>query len=141
MSKVALKGSCLCGAVSYIAEGEPQHFFHCHCSRCRRSTGAAHASNLFLQGGSVAWSGQAGQTSTFRLPGAKRFSRTFCTVCGGPLPREIPEMNLVIIPAGTLADEPSIRPEARLFCDSSPSWACDGDGIPRFPGYPPPAEV
>lgn len=33
-------GGCLCGAVRYEAEGEPYHVVHCHCTDCRKSTGA-----------------------------------------------------------------------------------------------------
>jgi hypothetical protein len=55
MSQTTLKGSCLCGAVTYEASGEPKRFYHCHCSRCRKATGTGHASNLFLQPGTLRW--------------------------------------------------------------------------------------
>ena len=48
MSQVTLKGSCLCGAVRYEVSGDLQRFYHCHCKRCRKSTGTGHASNLML---------------------------------------------------------------------------------------------
>jgi hypothetical protein len=40
-------GSCLCGAVSFEVSGAFDSFFLCHCSRCRKDTGSAHAANLF----------------------------------------------------------------------------------------------
>jgi hypothetical protein len=33
-------GGCLCGAVRYEAIGDPFSVIHCHCSSCRRHTGA-----------------------------------------------------------------------------------------------------
>src|SRR5262245_16692838 len=42
----APRGSCLCGGVAYVIEGEPLRGRNCHCSRCRAARGAAHASNL-----------------------------------------------------------------------------------------------
>jgi hypothetical protein len=136
MSTQKLSGSCLCGALSYDLEGEPVRFYHCHCSRCRKASGTGHASNLFVSGGSLEWSGDAAMISNYKLPEAKRFSRTFCSRCGGPLPKEIPDMDLVLIPAGTLDVEPALAPQARIFLDSKAEWACMGDDIPCFEQYP-----
>jgi hypothetical protein len=44
----AITGACLCGAVAYAAEGPFPVFQYCHCSRCRRFTGSAHAANVWL---------------------------------------------------------------------------------------------
>lgn len=136
MTKQTLTGSCLCGALKYRVSGEPARFYHCHCSRCRKSSGTGHASNLFISGGSLEWTGDTDQIRHYKLPDAKRFTRTFCNTCGGPLPREIPAFGLVFIPAGTLNEEPSIRPQARIFQDSGVSWSCSAEELPGFPEYP-----
>jgi hypothetical protein len=36
---VAIRGSCLCGAVSYEITGSLGRTGHCHCSMCRKSHG------------------------------------------------------------------------------------------------------
>jgi len=136
MTIQTLSGSCLCGALSFSVTGEPARFMHCHCSRCRKATGTGHASNLFVKDGALNWAGDTGLLQSYKIPEAERFTRTFCSRCGGPLPREIHGMNLVMIPAGTLDDEPNIKPQARIFCDSKVSWSCTADGVPCFAGYP-----
>lgn len=136
MSKQTLTGSCLCGAIRYSVTGEPARFLHCHCSRCRKSTGTGHASNLFVNEASISWEGDSALIKAYKIPDAERFTRTFCSKCGGPLPREIKEMRMVFIPAGTLDDEPDIRPQARIFYSSRASWSCSDDGIPSYPDYP-----
>lgn len=136
MSHQTLTGSCLCGALHYTVEGVPDRFMHCHCSRCRKSSGTGHASNLFVKDASLSWTGDTTQIRFFKLPEAQRFTRTFCAHCGGQLPRLIAEMNLVFIPAGTLDVEPDIAPQARIFCGSKVSWSCSGDALPHFEGYP-----
>ena len=136
MPEQTLTGSCLCGALRYSVTGEPTRFWHCHCRRCRKTSGTGHASNLFVQDGVIGWSGDTDLVKNYKLPEANRFARTFCARCGGPVPREIPDMKMVMIPAGTLDDEPNIRPQGRIFYDSRAAWSCPGDDVPRFAEYP-----
>ena len=136
MAEQTLTGSCLCGALKYRVVGEPARFYHCHCSRCRKSTGTGHASNLFVKGGNLDWTGDTELIRRYRVPEAKRFMRTFCDTCGGPLPRELPEFGMVFIPAGTLNEEPNIKPQARIFQESRAAWSCSEEEIPGFSDYP-----
>jgi hypothetical protein len=46
-------------------------------------------------------------------------------------------MDMVMIPAGSLDDEPPIRPQARIFTGSRADWSCGGDGLPAYPEYAP----
>jgi hypothetical protein len=48
-------GSCLCGAVTFKVQGSFERFFLCHCSRCRKDTGSAHAANLFSTTARLEW--------------------------------------------------------------------------------------
>jgi hypothetical protein len=113
MSQSTLRGGCLCGAVKFEASGEPKRFVHCHCSRCRKVTGTGHASNLFLQPGVLKWLVGEDHVRNFRVPEARRFTNSFCAHCGSRLPRQA--QDTVMIPAGSLDDEPPMRPQARIF--------------------------
>lgn len=135
MSDITLKGSCLCGAFRYTAKGEPTGFYHCHCQRCRKVTGTGHASNLFLKG-TLEWDTKSQDLSTYKVPEARRFSNTFCPQCGSRLPRAVVEAGIVMIPAGSLDDEPPIAPQARIFQNSRAAWSCDLRDIPVFEEYP-----
>ena len=136
MTQQTLTGSCLCGALHYSIEGEPVRFYHCHCARCRKSTGTGHASNIFVKGGSIQWTGNKDLINFYKIPEAERFTRVFCKTCGGPLPRDTPSLGMVMIPAGTLDNEPNIAPQAHIFQDSKSDWSCVGDVTPRFSTYP-----
>lgn len=128
-----LIGGCLCGSVRYEVEGEPAAFYHCHCKRCRRSTGTGHASNIMVKNGTLIFTAGEQFLKLYKVPEAKRFSRQFCSHCGSIVAREVPELEAVIIPAGSLDIEPSIRPQARIFWDSRAQWSCSDD-LPRYPG-------
>ena len=134
---ITLKGGCLCGAVTYEATGSPTRFYHCHCARCRKATGTGHATNLFLQPGTLRWLSGEQQLREFKVPEAKRFTNHFCAHCGGRVPRQPAGSDVVMIPAGSLDDAPPIAPQARIFSASRAPWSCTGDGLPAYPEYPP----
>jgi len=138
MTNVLLTGSCLCGSVQYEISGEAQRFYHCHCQRCRKTTGTGHASNMLVTPEScLTWKTGAALLRRYKVPEAERFYNCFCSQCGSPMPRVVPELGGVVIPAGTLNEEPPIQPGARIFQDSRVQWSCTGDDLPAYDGYSP----
>ena len=138
MNNVTLAGSCLCGAVKYEVSGEAQRFYHCHCQRCRKATGTGHASNLLVTPlDSLRWLAGEELLQRYKVPEAERFYTCFCSHCGGPMPRTVPELNAVLIPAGSLDSEPPMSPQARIFQGSRALWSCSDDALPGFAEYPP----
>jgi hypothetical protein len=135
MTHAPLTGACLCGDVTYEARGEPQRFFFCHCSRCRKASGSAHAANIFLQPGTLRFLTGEDQIRSFRLPEAVRFANHFCGRCGSRLPR-LAGADTVVIPAGSLNGDAPLAPQARIFTGSGASWACHGDQVPCFDQLP-----
>jgi len=131
MTDTTLHGGCLCGAVRYTATGEEKRFYHCHCGRCRKATGTGHASNLFIKG-TLSWDAGEDSVRLFKLPDAAHFANAFCAHCGARTPIAVPAYGIVMIPAGSLDDEPSSEPEARIFMGSAAHWACSGDSLPAF---------
>lgn len=136
MSPITLKGSCLCGKVHYEARGDLKRFYHCHCLRCRKATGTGHASNLMMTAAELVFTQGEDLLKHYKVPEAKRFSRQFCSNCGSAVPRSAPEINAVVIPAGSLDVDAPIQPQARIFWDSRSNWTCDGDALPRYAEYP-----
>ena len=136
MSELSLSGSCLCGAVVYAISGEALHFYHCHCQRCRKATGTGHASNIIMRPNSVAWTAGEHLLTTFKVPQARRFATSFCSICGSLMPRIAPDKSVAVVPAGTLDNLPAIRPEARIFQDSRADWSCEDSELPAHATYP-----
>ena len=138
MTKADVYGSCLCGDVQYTVVGEVNRFNHCHCGRCRKASGTGHGSNLLVNPvTSITWTKGEHLLSSYKVPEAERFFNCFCTQCGSPMPRVVPELDGVLIPAGSLDCEPPIVPQARIFWDSRVEWSCSNDGLPVFPEYAP----
>lgn len=138
MSESRFSGSCLCGSIAYEITGEVMHFYHCHCSRCRKATGTGHASNILLKPTGVRWIAGENLLRYYKVPEARRFATNFCSNCGSLMPRVAPDMSLAVLPAGTLDTDPGIRPEARIFSGSRAEWSCEAGDLPGYAEYPDP---
>ena len=136
MEDTELSGSCLCGTVHYRVSGPWLRFVHCHCSRCRKATGSAHATNLFAHADNFQWTEGESEVHRYEPPTAARFSTSFCNKCGGRVPSVSRDAKTVNIPAGSLDEAPDIQPQARIFWGSRAPWSCDGDALARFEGAP-----
>jgi hypothetical protein len=134
---MALSGGCQCGAVRYEVDGVPQHAALCHCSDCRKSSGAP----------MVAWAAFAeaefkvikGEVKTINSSGASM--RSFCGDCGTGLyfrnAENLP--GIVDIQAATL-DEPEALPmQVHIQVAERIGWMETAHELPhfkRFPGMP-----
>ena len=121
-----ITGSCLCGEVNYEVSGELKGFMMCHCSRCQKASGTAHVSNIFTGPDNVKIVSGEAQIKRFNLPDAPTFGKCFCTNCGSVVPYMNGAGTAMIIPAGTLDDDPGIRPQANIFWPNRAEWYDDG---------------
>ena len=128
-------GSCLCGEVRFRVSGAFDGFFLCHCSRCRKDTGSAHAANLFSSTAKLTWLAGADKVQSYRVPDS-RHQKSFCCTCGAALPRMQLGGNLLVVPAGSLDTPPDVRPSAHIFWASRASWDAHLEDLPRYDGLP-----
>ena len=127
-------GSCLCGQVRFQIEGDFDRFFFCHCQRCRKGTGSAHGANLFSTTAKVTWLAGQDKVTHYRVPDS-RHARTFCSSCGGALPRE--GRGILVVPAGCLDTDVHTKPTAHIFIASRANWDNGLDKVPAFDAFPP----
>lgn len=116
------RGSCLCGTVRYELDPEPERFVRCHCSRCRRATGSAYAANLYFEPSRFRWTAGRESMARYDLPSARSFSNEFCTLCGSTMPHATRSGREMVVPTGTLDDDPGVRIDGDLFPEDAPTW-------------------
>jgi len=130
-----IEGSCLCGRVRFRLAVRPQFINHCHCSLCRKASGAGFGTFVHADGRQFAWlSGEGAIQAYESSPGN---FRPFCRVCGSRVPVLEDEGREVIIPAGTLDTDPALRPIVHFHVASKAPWSVLADGLPQFAGVPP----
>lgn len=129
------QGSCLCGAVKYELSGNFQSFFLCHCTRCQKDTGSAHAANLFAKSGELTWLQGKVEVKTYQHPNSLH-SKSFCQKCGSALPTLVEHINSVLVPAGSLDSPVPIVPTAKIFVGSGAGWFINLDDVPSYETLP-----
>jgi hypothetical protein len=132
MASISIPGSCLCGAVKFEVTPPFTAFRYCHCSRCQKATGAAHAANAFLPVTQFKWLAGESLAKRFDLPGAKRFAVAFCTQCGTRVPHKINTTENMLIPAGVLDADPGARPNNSIFWKSKAAWYLSPEELTQF---------
>ncbi len=131
-----LRGSCLCGAVAYET-GPARGLVYCHCERCRKGRSGAFASNIFAEAGPFRYTRGGDRVRTYKVPEAARFTVAFCTVCGGGVPRDPNGAPYLVVPAGSLDDDPGPLPRIHIFVGSKAPWYAIADDLEHCDDYPP----
>jgi len=136
MENNKISGSCLCGKVSYQFEGPIRIFQYCHCTRCRKFTGSAHASSILIDPPNFEWLSGEEHVGRFELPEAKHYATSFCKHCGSSLPWLTQSGKAVIVPAGTLDDDPQARPIHNVYYADRAPWYVDAGSLIKYDVLP-----
>lgn len=126
-------GSCLCGEVVFEVEGDFENFYLCHCERCRKDTGSAHAANLFSSKAKLRWLSGEDRVRVFDLDG---HIKSFCSHCGSALPNIQMDGALLVVPAGSLDSDVPIRPDGHIFMANKANWDTQLENIVTFDRLP-----
>lgn len=137
MSNNPVIGSCLCKSVAYEITENLGIFQYCNCSRCRKFTGSAFASNLLVSPTDFRWLRGEEVVERFEVVEAKHFATAFCERCGSSLPWLAQTGKAVVVPAGTLDGDPQVRPFQNIFCASRAVWYTEPSLLPEYDELPP----
>ncbi|MEE2661858.1 MAG: GFA family protein [Pseudomonadota bacterium] len=113
-------GSCLCGKVKYKIEGEPLRVAQCHCDDCRKATGSAFATNIFVKEANLTL--LQGDTRSFEhvADSGNAMVKEFCGSCGSQLfGHGAGRPGLKSVKIGSIEDIGSILPDVEVFTSSA----------------------
>ena len=86
---MSIKGSCLCGGIEYEVNGEFGRVVNCHCSMCRKATGAAFRTRAAISPGAFRW--LVGEELVSKYRSSPEETRTFCRSAAPRCPPSWPE--------------------------------------------------
>jgi hypothetical protein len=124
-----LLGGCFCGSVRYEAGGTPCHLTSCHCSICRRTSGAPFVAWFSVPRSAFRFT--RGEPARFRS--SAKGTRSFCRSCGSPLTFEHEDAGDEIDVTTCTLDRPELLPpEDHTRTSSKLGWVHLGDGLPEY---------
>jgi hypothetical protein len=128
-----IPGSCLCGGVRFEVTLPFTRASHCHCSRCRKESGAFGLTNARVpRSGVRVLAGE--ELIRVWAPADGGAVKAFCSVCGSSLfGNRWPAGDDATVRLGSLDADPAIRPQYHSFVDSRAPWdVLPDDGLRRF---------
>jgi hypothetical protein len=128
------EGGCHCGAVRYRIEGEPARAGLCHCTDCRRHTGAPVVGWAIYRQEQVE---TTGELSTYAS--SEHGRRQFCPGCGTSLfyLNDVIFAGLIDVQIATLDDPDAVQPIEQIQLAESIGWARTMQELPAFDRFPP----
>jgi hypothetical protein len=128
---VMLEGSCLCGAVRYRIDGNLGPIVNCHCSQCRKASGAGFATNASASKAEFRF--LSGEELLGRFESSPGQFRCFCSRCGSPVVKlNQAKPDEVRVRLGTLDGDPGRRPEGHFLVSAKAPWTTIADDLPRI---------
>lgn len=126
-------GGCHCGAVRYEMPAEAIHQALCHCSDCRRHSGAPMVAWGLVRQDQLQVTGE-----TKEYASSESGRRHFCPACGTSLfyTNEIVFPGQVDVQVATLDDPDAIAPTAQIQTAERIGWMERAHELPQFERYP-----
>lgn len=126
-----ITGQCYCGAIRFQATQPPKTVTYCHCSDCRRVTGAPVAAFAAFDEKTISFSPNEGREISIN-PGV---IRSFCDMCGSPITGRYDYIpNTVYIGIGLLDQADDYPPELHSHEGNRLNWLHIDDTLERHPG-------
>ena len=131
-------GGCHCGAVRYEMTEEVAHHALCHCTDCRKASGAP----------AVAWAMAAADQVTITgkpltYASSEHGRRLFCGACGTSLfyTNEVVFPGMIDVQSATLDDPDAIPLQAQIQTAERIGWMTHLGDLPEFERYPGPPDA
>ncbi len=106
-----IKGSCLCGGVTWHSHASPRHSVACHCTQCRKTSGHY-------------WSATQVPTDSLHMPKSDTLRwfqsspsarRGFCATCGASLFWETAGEGMTSIASGSIDGPSGLNTAKHIF--------------------------
>jgi hypothetical protein len=128
-STIEFNGGCLCGAVRYRATAAPVRGVICHCTMCRKHSGAPPLAFVHFPIGAFTWT--RGEPTRYRS--SRYAERGFCSACGSTLTmHEEVLSDRMLVTVGSLDEPQRVRPDDHVWTQDQLPWFDVSDRLPRF---------
>ena len=120
------EGGCLCGAVRYRIEAEPEDVAYCHCRMCQRASGNVSLAMKNVKKAEVSWEREPDYYVSSPIA-----RRGFCSTCGTSLTFEFPDSENMDLIVGSFDDPSHFVPKHHFGSESMHRAWLNTDGLPE----------
>ena len=114
-----IEGGCFCGSVRYSFEPNNYSSANCHCSMCRRISGAAFVSWMAIPKPFFEYT----KGDPKKLISSSHGARYFCQECGTPLACALEEdQKNIYITIGSLDEPQEFEPKGDIYVEDMLDW-------------------
>jgi len=135
--RITHKATCFCGAVHIQVQGEPLNVSVCHCSICRRLTGAPFVISALFESANVEIMGtNCSKAEIHELQTSRAVTRKRCAKCFAPIAADLGKQN-VALPVGLFEWEEGRSPDTwkpRLHLHYGSRVIDVDDGVVKYLG-------
>ena len=137
-----MKSRCLCGKIEFEYELLPGLMGNCHCEECRRSSGSAFVTSLYIN--PTSHKIIKGEEYIQEYNHTPKLGRVFCKVCGSRLwnygklsNSAIAQAPFANVTASSVVGEVPFKPQAHINLSEKVNWLDITDDLEKFEGIPP----
>ncbi|MEH6591666.1 MAG: GFA family protein [Halioglobus sp.] len=125
---MAYLGGCFCGEIRFRSDSEPVEKGYCHCSICRKTTGAPVLAFASFRVEGFTYT--KGEPKIFKS--SSRGQREFCGTCGTQICfRESEMATTVDVNSGALDEPDAVAPDHHIYTSSRLEWLRFADQLPE----------
>ncbi len=123
------EGGCLCGAIRYRSTAAPVRGVICHCSMCRKHSGAPVLAFVHFPLESFRWL----EGEPARYQSSKLAQRGFCPACGSTISMHEEVLDdRVQVTVGSLDEPERVKMNDHVWTQEQIPWFQVNDALPRF---------
>jgi len=127
--KQIYEGGCLCGAIRYQSRAAPSRGVICHCSMCRKHSGAPILAFVHFPKASFSWL----NANPSRYRSSQFAERGFCSTCGSTISmHEEVLSDSAQVAVGSLDDPDSVCIDDHVWTEAQILWFDVNDQLPRY---------
>ena len=131
-----LTGQCLCGDVTFKADGDIAMQGNCHCTDCQQVSGSPFATLVFMATDAVQVSGEV-KSFEHAVDSGNVLTKQFCPTCGSQMFASNKGMPQSIgLRAGSINEKSEIKPQFNVYASSKIPCTKLDDTIPAFDKMP-----
>ena len=124
------KGSCLCGKILFVLNGEMKWCTNCHCTRCQKGHGAGYVTWLGYEKNQITIYDKSENLKWYSTSKNSQFG--FCLICGSSIfYRSLKVPTEIHITLANLINSNDIYPESDNYFDTHVPWMKIDQDLPK----------